>query len=153
MKYSKKAVELIKKWEGKYLTSYLCPANVWTIGWGSIMYKDGSKVRRGQIITDAVAEDLLLWEIEKKTKQLNMMDLEVNQNQFDAIVSFTYNVGIGAFRRSTLLRLIKTDPNDLIIISAEFLKWNKIRKNGRLVVSNGLNNRRKDEIELYCEPS
>lgn len=150
MNYSSKAVELIKKWEGKYLVAYLCPANVWTIGWGSTIYKDGSKVRKGQRITNEVAEDLLHWEISKKSKQLSLMDLDVNQNQYDALVSFTYNVGIAAFRRSTLLRKIKMDSSDLIGISAEFMKWNKIRREGRLVESNGLTNRRKDEVKLFC---
>lgn len=150
MQYSKNAVNLIKKWEGLFLKSYLCPAKVWTIGYGSIRWQDGSPIKRGQTITEKQATDLLLLEIKEKSDALDALNLNINQNQFDSLVSFIYNLGIGAFIRSTLLRLIRQNPKDNLLISAEFLKWNKIRQNGKLIPLQGLTNRRRDEIALYC---
>lgn len=132
--------------EGLFLKSYLCPASVVTIGWGSTMYKDGKKIKIGEVITLAQAEELLMWELNKKT--IALYGLILNQNQFDACLSFIYNLGIGAFNKSTLLKKIKVNPDDATI-KDEFMKWNKARVNGQLVVLKGLTNRRKSEVELY----
>lgn len=145
MTYSDNCTKLIKKWEGLYLTSYKCPANVWTIGWGSITYEDGTPVKRGQTITRKRAEELLKWEMDKKAAEIDKLNVwTTNQNQFDAILSFTYNVGIGALRRSTLLKLARVNTNDAQIRN-QFMRW--INKGSPF--EKGLTNRRKIEADLY----
>ena len=148
MKESQEAIDLIKKWEGCRLKSYHDVAGIYTIGYGSIFWKDGKKVQPNQIINLETAEDLLKWEVSKVVKRLNTYELEVNQNQFDAIVSFCYNIGTQGFKLSTLYKLIKGNP-DNPQIESEFLKWNKARINGKLQPVTGLTNRRKDEASLY----
>lgn len=143
---SKNCINLVKKFEGLFLKSYLCPASVVTIGWGSTMYKDGKKIKIGEVITLAQAEELLMWELNKKTIALH--GLKLNQNQFDACLSFIYNLGIGAFNKSTLLKKIKVNPDDATI-KDEFMKWTKARVNGQLVQLKGLINRRTAEVALY----
>ena len=143
---SKNCIDLVKKFEGLFLKSYYCPASIVTIGWGSTMYQDGRKIKMGDVITLAQAEELLMWELNKKTIALHGLNL--NQNQFDACLSFIYNLGIGAFNKSTLLKKIKVNPDDATI-KDEFMKWNKARVNGQLVELKGLTNRRKFEVALY----
>ena len=148
MKPSKNAIDLIKKWEGLYLESYLCPAKVPTIGYGTIRYPDGSKVKMGEKISMKRAEELLIHEVEKIAAQIPV--LNVNQNQYDALVSFVYNLGIGNFLRSTLYRKCQVNPYDLTIRD-EFLKWTKARVNGELKTLKGLVRRRTDEYNLYAQ--
>jgi lysozyme len=148
MKPSKNAIDLIKKWEGLYLNAYLCPAKVPTIGYGTIRYPDGSKVKMGEKISMKRAEELLIHEVEKIAAQIPV--LNVNQNQYDALVSFVYNLGIGAFLRSTLYRKCKANPYDLTIRD-EFFKWSKAKVNGELKILKGLARRRTDEYNLYAQ--
>ena len=143
---SKNCINLVKKYEGLFLKSYLCPASVVTIGWGSTMYMNGNKIALGDVITLEQAEQLLMWELNKKSIALHGLNL--NQNQFDSCLSFIYNLGIGAFNKSTLLKKIKVNPEDSSI-KDEFMKWNKVRVNGKLVVLKGLTNRRTAEVVLY----
>jgi lysozyme len=145
MKPSKNAIDLIKKWEGLYLESYLCPAKVPTIGYGTIRYPDGSKVKLGEKISMKRAEELLIHEVEK----INI-PLILNQNQYDALVSFVYNLGMGNFLKSTLYRKCKANPYDLTI-RYEFMKWTKARVNGELKTLKGLVKRRTDEYNLYAQ--
>jgi lysozyme len=145
MKASKNAIDLIKKWEGLYLESYLCPAKVPTIGYGTIRYPDGSKVKLGEKISMKRAEELLIHEVEK----INI-PLILNQNQYDALVSFVYNLGMGNFLKSTLYRKCKVNPYDLTIRD-EFMKWTKARVNGELKTLKGLVKRRTDEYNLYAQ--
>jgi len=149
MKSSNNGIRLIQEFEGLRLTSYLCSAGVPTIGYGATFYEDGSKVKLGQTITNAQAEQLLkdhLKEFEGSVLGL-LNTTKVNQNQFDALVSFTYNLGAGNLAKSQLLRFVKLNPNDPRI-AAEFLKWN--RAGGE--VSTGLVRRRKKEAQLYFTP-
>lgn len=148
MKPSVNAVYIVKKYEGFKRSAYKCPAGVWTIGYGSTMWSDGKKVFPGQIISLPDAERLLMWELENKSHALNAMNVFFNQNQFDALCSFIYNLGVGAFKRSTMYRKILVNPNDRTIRD-EFMKWNKARVNGELKVLNGLTKRRKEEADLY----
>jgi lysozyme len=145
MKPSKKCLDLIKHFEGFFTKSYRCPANVWTIGWGTIRYKNGKKVAAGETITREAAEDELMFEVENKAKFIKAV---VNQNQYDALVSFCYNVGQGALEASTLYRKVRANPNDPTIRD-EFMKWNKARVNGVLTPLKGLTRRRKAEADLY----
>lgn len=139
MKTSDKGLDLIKSFEGLRLTSYLCPADVWTIGYGHTR-----GVKPNQTISEAQAESLLKGDLLSFEKSVLSHKLELNQNQFDALVSFVYNLGAGNFSRSTLLRKIKANPNDPSI-EDEFLKWNKA--GGKVL--EGLTRRRKAEADLY----
>jgi lysozyme len=149
MKSSSNGIRLIQEFEGLRLTSYLCSAGVATIGYGATYYQDGSKVKLGQTITNAHAAQLLkdhLKEFEGSVLGL-LNTTKVNQNQFDALVSFCFNLGAGNLAKSQLLRFVKANPNDPKI-AAEFLKWN--RAGGE--VSTGLVRRRKKEAQLYFTP-
>ena len=143
---SRKCIDLIKQFEGIYLQSYKCPASVWTIGYGSTFYENGKKVKEGEKITLKRAEELLSWEVTVIASR--MPDIIVNQNQYDALVSFAYNVGMGALNRSTLLQKVIANPNDETIRD-EFMKWCKARVNGELRILKGLQRRRKAEADLY----
>lgn len=125
--------------EGLRLEAYLCPAGVWTIGYG---HTKGAKP--GMTITRQRAEALLKEDLLTAENTVNRLYLKLNQNQFDALVSFVFNVGSGNFLRSTLLKKIQANANDPAI-AAEFNKWN--RGGGRVLP--GLVKRRQQEAELY----
>lgn len=146
MEVSQRCIDLIKKFEGLSLQAYLCPAQVPTIGFGSTMYQDGRKVKIGDVLTLQEAEALLVWELQTKAKA--MPKLKLNQHQYDAVMSFVFNLGIGAFKGSTLYKKMNLNPSDPTI-RAEFERWNKARVNGSLVELKGLTNRRKAEADLY----
>ena len=146
MKPSQNAVNLIKQFEGFRKDAYICPAGVPTIGFGSTTWGNGQKVKLGEIIGMDGAEKLLLKDIEKMSKALT--GLNINQNQFDALCSFIYNLGIGAFNRSTLRNKVASNSIDSTI-RAEFMKWNKARVGGKLVELKGLTRRRDAEANLY----
>jgi len=137
---------IIKSFEGLKLKSYLDGGGVPTIGYGSTMYKSGKKVKLGEQVTIEQAKELLEWEINNKATVINSQTIKakLTQNQFDALVSFAYNVGVGAFSSSTLLKKILVNPND-VNIAYEFSRWNK--DNGKVV--DGLTKRRKKESDLY----
>jgi lysozyme len=152
MKTSENGIDIIKKFEGLVLHAYKDPGSKnglpITIGYGSTMYKDGSKIKLGDTITKEEAIDLLHWEVGNKTAVLRGMNLNLNQNQFDAITSFIYNVGIGAFETSTLLKRIRKNPNDPDIRN-QFNRW--IYNDGK--ISDDLVRRRNLESELYFKTS
>jgi lysozyme len=132
--------------EGYKPKAYLCPAGVPTIGFGSTMYTDGRKIKLGDTINEQQANELLMWEL--KNKSIALHGLNLKQNQFDSCLSFIYNLGIGAFTKSTLKKKILLNPNDATI-KDEFLKWNKARVGGELMVLKGLMRRRIAESDLY----
>jgi len=140
MKTSKNGIDLIKQYEGLKLTAYHCPAGILTIGYGHT----GKDVTEGKTITEAEAESLLIADLETAEKVVNTASNNLNQYQFDALVSFTYNVGAGNFNRSTLLKYVKENP-DNPQIKEEFMRW--IFGGGKKL--NGLLNRRKQEVALY----
>jgi|688.fasta_scaffold98247_4 lysozyme len=146
MKSSSNGIRLIQEFEGLRLTSYLCSAGVATIGYGATYYQDGSKVKLGQTITRDQADQLLKDHLKQfEGSVLGLLNTtKVNQNQFDALVSFCFNLGAGNLAKSQLLRFVKANPKDPKI-AAEFAKWN--RAGGE--VSRGLVRRRKKEAELY----
>jgi lysozyme len=154
MKISQQGLDLIKHFEGLVLHPYLDVVHVPTIGYGSTMYRNGSKVKIGDPpISQAYAEELLAWEVAMKelAVQKALGGYTVNQNQFDAIVSFAYNVGVGGFSDSTLLKKIRLNANDPTI-RTEFMKWDKGHFNGKLVAIPALTDRRKREADLYFTP-
>lgn len=147
MKLSAKGLSLIKEFEGLRLTAYLCSAGVPTIGYGSTFYPNGDKVKLGdKLNSEGEAEFLLSKTTEKFIDGVNRLlgSTEVSQPQFDALVSFAFNIGLGNIEKSTLLRKVKANPND-VSIADEFLRWDKA--GGKVV--NGLKIRRRKEAELY----
>lgn len=140
MKINKEGLELIKKFEGLKLKSYRCPANILTIGYGHT-----KGVKENQEITEEEATKLLLEDISTfETGVKNLVTSKINENQFSALVSFSFNLGLGNLKSSTLLKKVNINPNDKSI-KLEFVKWNKA---GGKVLS-GLTSRRKSESELY----
>lgn len=150
MKPSQKGIDLIKDFEQLVLKAYLDEAGVWTIGYGTIEYPDHRQVKKGDVITKADALECLQHEVDLKTNAVlkAIGGVNLTQNQFDALVSFTYNCGEGALLQSTLLKKLKINPNDPTIRD-EFMKWNKVHRNGKVVSSKGLTIRRKKEADLY----
>ena len=146
MKLNKDGYDLIKTFEGLSLKPYKCSAGVPTIGYGNTYYENGVKVQMSDgIISKQRAEELLKYSADRYgLKVANLLKKPVTQNQFNALVSFAYNVGSGALASSTLLKLVNINPNDAMI-AKEFLKWNKVNK----VANNGLTNRRIKESALY----
>ena len=135
----------IKKYEGLRLSAYHCPAGIVTIGYGSTCYHDGRLVMIGdQLHSEEEATQLLLSTISEFESAVNEKQLNINQNQFDALVSFTYNVGINAFSQSTLLIKAEINVNDLSIAD-EFMRWNYASG----IVLAGLTARRMEEAKLY----
>ncbi len=140
-----KHIELIQKWEGCRLTAYLCSAGVATIGWGSTLYANGTKVKLGDKITQKAADDLFLITLKQYEDAVDrLVTSKINSNQRAALISFCYNLGIGALKNSTLLKKVNSNPND-ITIKDEFMKWTKA--SGKVI--QGLVNRRNDEQKLY----
>lgn len=143
---SDKAINLIKKFEGLSLKAYHCPSGIATIGYGNTRWPDGKRVEMGQVVSLQQAEAMLKGEVLKIANR--MPAVIVNQNQFDALVSFAFNVGMGNLLSSTLLKLVKANPwND--DIRDEFMKWTKITVNGQKKQLAGLVRRRKAEADLY----
>ena len=139
MKTSPKGIALIKEFEGLRLKAYKCPGGVWTIGYGHT-----AGVKPGMVITEAQAEEYLKADLIAFERYLNGLGLALNQNQFDALVSFIYNVGTGNFSSSTLLRKVRANPQDNSIMD-EFLRW--VYSKGRVLP--GLQRRRLAEMKLY----
>lgn len=139
-------INLLHSFEGLKLNAYLCPARVWTIGYGNTRYENGQPVRQGDVITKQRANELFANIVNREFVPAvsRMVKVPLNDNQFGALVSFAYNIGTGALGRSTLLRMINANPNNPAI-RAEFLKWN--RAGGRVL--NGLTRRREAESNLY----
>ena len=142
---------IIKKWEGFKAEPYLCPAGVATIGYGTTIYQDGRKVSlNDHPITERYASELLEQHcIKIKRDILYSCKSPLNINQISALVSFVYNVGIGAFKRSTMLK--KLNYGDLRGASLEFEKWDKATVKGKKVVLPGLTKRRHEEKELFLQ--
>ena len=142
MKYSinKDGLELIKWFEGLSLKAYKCPANVWTIGYGHT----GFDVSEGMLISTERAEELLKQDLEKFENIVNRgLKVEVTENQFSALVSLCYNIGGGAFLKSTALRKVNLLDFDGAVEGIKM--WNKA--GGRILA--GLVNRRNAECILF----
>lgn len=144
MKISQKGIDLIKRFEGFRSKPYKCPAGVWTIGYGTTRGVTASTPE----VSEAEAEALLRKDVAGFETQLaGFLPTTLKQNQYDAIVSFVYNLGVPAFKNSTLFRIIATFPNDKKRIKAEFGRW--VHAGGKRL--DGLVKRRAAEAELYCE--
>lgn len=144
MNLSNNGKKLIKKYEGCRLKAYKCPSGVWTIGYGHT-----NNVRPDDVITQDEAEELFLRDAEVFENAVNrLVKVALNQNQFDALVSFTFNFGYGikGLGGSTLLRLLNN--SDYIGAARQFERW---VYSGDKVLE-GLVKRRKEEKELFLKP-
>lgn len=150
MKISQNAVELNAHFEGFFPNAYLCPAGVWTVGYGTTRI-NGRPVRRGDTMTQEEAMVYMSEELQvylQNALRYIKPDIarQLNQNQLDAIAVFTYNVGPSNFSKSSFCRLINAGK---IVESAErILLWNKAR--GKVL--RGLVRRRKAEYDLFLKP-
>jgi lysozyme len=145
MKCSKAGIDLIKKFESLQLKAYLCPAGVLTIGYGHT-----GDVARGQVITEHQANVILSLDLEKFEEGVTDLTKDVkpplNPNEFSALVSFAFNVGIAALSKSTLLKfLLRGDRTNA---ADEFKRWTKAK--GKELP--GLIRRRADERALFLRP-
>ena len=140
------AANIIKEFEGFSSKPYLCPANVPTIGYGSTMYKNGERVTMDDPeITEEQATEMLMDTIKSVEKQVKkVLTVKLKPHQMAALISFTYNVGIGNLSNSTLLAWVNSNP-DFPRIPEQFRRWNK----GGGKVLNGLVRRREEEIKLW----
>ena len=118
---NEKGKTLIKTYEGLKLKAYKCSAGVPTIGYGATFYENGTKVKMADVITKERAEQLFDYHIKLFSDKVAKVVPELNSNQFSSLVSFAFNVGIGNFKSSTLLKKVKVNPQDESI-GDEFLR-------------------------------
>lgn len=147
---SENCIELVKRFEGLHrvqpdgsISAYRCPAGKWTIGYGST-----KGVRSGMKISREEAEDLLIRDIREfeAVVKRNVM-VPLSQYQFDALVSWAFNLGEGNLRSSTMLK--KLNAGDYQAVPEQMLRWNKARVDGVLTVLPGLTRRRAAEAALF----
>lgn len=139
MQISKQGIALIKRFEGFRNRAYRCPAGVWTIGYGHT-----KGVKAGQAITTQQAEEMLQADLKNFEDWVNkLVKVELTQGQFDALVSFCFNLGPGALDSSTLLKLV--NQQKFALAADQFKRWNKA---GGVELS-GLTKRRAAERELF----
>lgn len=139
MRTSQAGINLIKGFESLRLEAYRCPAGIYTIGYGHT-----AGVRRGDVIDEQKAEQLLTGDLRESEAVVDRECPRVNQNQFDALVSFVFNVGEAAFLKSTLLKCVKANPLNPNI-RYELSRWDKA---GGTQLA-GLIRRRRAEADLY----
>lgn len=140
---SQRGLSLIRQFEGLRLAAYQDMVGVWTIGYGHT----GPDVTPGLAITQQRAEQLLINDLVQFECGVNdLVTVQINQNQFDALVSFAYNLGVGALQKSTLLRLL--NAGSYKPAADEFPRWN--RAGGNVVA--GLTRRRYAERQLFLTP-
>lgn len=146
MQLSQNGLNLIEHFEGLKLASYQDSVGIWTIGYGTTVYPTGQPVRKGENCTATQANSFIAHDVEKfATGVNNLVKVHLNQNQFDALVSFSYNLGLGNLNSSTLLR--KLNAKDYSGAADEFLKWNKA--GGKVL--DGLTLRRQSEKNLFLQ--
>lgn len=141
MKTSKAGIDLIKKFEGCKLKTYKCSAGVDTIGYGST----GPHVRPGMTITQAEAEALLIKDLSRFEVGVSKLAKKTTQGQFDALVSFAFNLGLGNLESSTLLKM--HNAGKYAEAAEQFHRWTKAA--GKVLL--GLIKRRAAESDLYCK--
>jgi lysozyme len=151
MQLSNHGYAIIKNFEGLRLSAYRDAAGVWTIGYGSTRYHDGKQVKPGDQLASEVQADALfcntMGQYENAVNEA--VKVPLTQNQFDALVSFTYNEGTGALQGSTLL--VKLNEKNYPETAAHFLAWDKITdpKTGNKIICDTLAQRRRKESQLF----
>lgn len=145
MRTSNKGLDLIKRHEGLKLTAYKCPAGIWTIGYGHT-----HQVKKGDVIDQDMANEFLKKDVRHAQSTIEKhVIVELDQNQFDALVSFIFNIGSGKFITSTLLKML--NKANYSGAGNQFGRWNKARVKGVLKPLRGLTKRRADEAELFLD--
>ena len=140
MQTSEKGLDLIRKYEGLQLAAYVCPGGKLTIGYGHT----GPDVKAGNKIDVKQANELLTKDVQRFEKAVNeLVTAPMTQGMFDALISFSFNLGAGSLKSSTLLKKLNAD--DLEGAADEFLKWNKAK--GKALA--GLTARRESERKLF----
>jgi len=143
MKLSNKGYEFLGKEEGLRLTAYQDSVRVWTIGYGNTFYEDGTKVKQGDKITKERAMELFRSIVKRFEDAVNKtITRELNANQFDSLVSLSYNIGVAAFSKSTVAKRVNANPCDPTIRQA-FEMWMFANHKSILL------SRRKREADLY----
>jgi lysozyme len=138
-------MKLIRKWEGCKLVAYQCSAGIWTIGFGTTFYENGRMVKKGDVISKERAEELFMITLDTFIKNVKKnIKQPLTFPQLEALTSLCYNIGCGAFNKSTLVKYIN-DSRSIEEIEAQWMRWNKV--GGKEVV--GLTNRRRAEVYLY----
>lgn len=152
MKINKATVDLVKEFEGFRSEAYLDPVGIWTIGYGTTAEAGlGIAPRPGMRITQKEAETYLMLGLEKFAKRIApMIKQPITENEFGAFVSLAYNIGPGAFLKSTALQAFNEGKKDKA--ANAILMWNKATINGVRKVLPGLDRRRKAERELFLRP-
>lgn len=154
MKISKNGIALIKSFEGLMLQAYKDIAGVWTIGYGSTRYQNGEAIKPSDRLSTEVQANLLLQNtLGKYEAAVNSYVLvPLTQNQYDALVSFAYNLGTNALLHSTLLK--KLNEKDYTAAADWFARWNKITdpQTGNKIASDTLTKRRAKESALFKRP-
>lgn len=144
MHISPSGIDLICNFEGKRLTAYDDGVGVWTIGFGTTVYPNGIKVMKGDTCTEAQAKTYMAHDLKKFEATVNKaVTVQLNQNQFDALVSLAYNIGTNAFSKSTLVK--KLNANDIRGAADQFDVW--VNAGGKRM--QGLVNRRAKEKALF----
>jgi len=154
LKLNQAGLDLIKSFEGLYLKSYLCPAGVWTIGYGTTIYPSGQHVASGQTCTEAEANEFFMHDINEKYSKYvtnsNIYPKLQNSNEFSALVSFVYNVGGGGLSAPNSINRRIAEGNDYKkVVATELPRW--VNKGSSFEV--GLTRRRKAEIALFNTPA
>jgi len=146
LKMNQSGIDIIKDREKLYLKAYLCPSGIPTIGWGHTL-----KVKLGMTCTIEQAEEWLKIDIEDFEKAIyNTVNVDLNENQFSALVSFVFNIGYGAFVNSTLLRLLNLGNYESVPEQLRRWKYGSVR--GVKTELPGLVIRRNMEAELWSKP-
>jgi len=143
MEISKEGIALIKRFEGCSLSSYLCQANVPTIGFGST-----KGVKMGMEISQERAEALLLEDVADFEDAINeIVQVPLQQNQFDSLVAWCFNIGKSAMKSSTCIKVLNASQFEKV--PSEIKRWNKVTIDGVKQVSDGLVRRREAESLLF----
>ncbi|MEN5171484.1 lysozyme [Acinetobacter higginsii] len=146
MKTSQVGINLITSFEDLRLDAYDDGVGVWTIGYGTTVYPNGIRVKRGDSCTKVQAKSFFQHDLRRFEAAVNQaVKVVVNQNKFDALVSLTYNIGEQAFKDSTLLK--KLNASDFMSAADQFPKWNR----GGGKVLRGLVRRRAAERALFLK--
>lgn len=144
MHVSPSGIDLICDFEGKRLVAYDDGVGVWTIGFGTTIYPNGIKVKKGDVCTEAQAKAYMAHDLKKfELAVSNVVTVPLSQNQFDALVSLAYNIGTNAFKNSTLVK--KLNAGDIRGAANQFDVW--VKAGGKRM--QGLVNRRAKEKALF----
>lgn len=147
---NKKGLNIIISSEVFYSKPYLCPKGKPTIGYGTTIYPNGVKVtlKDKEISKETAYNYLMFWANKNEKEILKLLKVALNENQLSALGSWCYNFSPYRLSKSTLLKLINKNPND-VRIKNEFMKWVYVTKNGIKIIQNGLVIRRMKESKLY----